>query len=165
MGFFKKRDPGDITALLLQDMAKVEQVFSHILLTPWPVLSFRGLMALISFCRYEDDGLHGGCGDLGGSGHGGGAEKYRQVWAETYPYPQPRQLPAVGVPSGYQGLEGPSPHRAEVPALEAELKKFKSDSIKLEVAAAGPVMAYLTFWSLALSGFCSWGCIFTFMGA
>jgi len=29
LGFFKKRDPGDITALLLQDLDKVEQVFSH----------------------------------------------------------------------------------------------------------------------------------------
>lgn len=30
MGFYKTRDPGDITALLLQDMTKVEQIFSHI---------------------------------------------------------------------------------------------------------------------------------------
>lgn len=30
MGFFKKRDPGDITALLLQDMLKVEEMFSHL---------------------------------------------------------------------------------------------------------------------------------------
>ncbi len=30
LGFFKKRDPGDITALLLQDLDKVEQVFSHL---------------------------------------------------------------------------------------------------------------------------------------
>ena len=30
MGFFKKRDPGDITALLLQDMLKVEEIFSHL---------------------------------------------------------------------------------------------------------------------------------------
>ena len=29
LGFFKRRDPGDISALLLQDMAKVELVFSH----------------------------------------------------------------------------------------------------------------------------------------
>ena len=29
LGFFKKRDPGDISALLLQDMTKVEQVFGH----------------------------------------------------------------------------------------------------------------------------------------
>jgi ATP-binding cassette subfamily B protein len=30
MGFFKRRDPGDITALLLQDMLKVEEIFSHL---------------------------------------------------------------------------------------------------------------------------------------
>jgi ATP-binding cassette subfamily B protein len=29
LGFFKKRDPGDISSLLLQDMAKVEMIFSH----------------------------------------------------------------------------------------------------------------------------------------
>ena len=29
MGFFKRKDPGDITALLLQDMQKVEEIFSH----------------------------------------------------------------------------------------------------------------------------------------
>lgn len=31
LGFFKKRDPGDITALLLQDMDKVETAFGHLL--------------------------------------------------------------------------------------------------------------------------------------
>ena len=30
MGFYKTHDPGDVTALLLQDMTKVENVFSHI---------------------------------------------------------------------------------------------------------------------------------------
>ena len=30
LGFFKKQDPGDITGLLLNDMAKVEEIFSHI---------------------------------------------------------------------------------------------------------------------------------------
>lgn len=30
MGFFKRRDPGDITALLLQDMLRVEEIFSHL---------------------------------------------------------------------------------------------------------------------------------------
>jgi len=30
LSFFKRRDPGDVTALLLQDMALVENVFSHL---------------------------------------------------------------------------------------------------------------------------------------
>ncbi|MDR2368527.1 MAG: ABC transporter ATP-binding protein/permease [Deltaproteobacteria bacterium] len=29
LGFFKRRDPGDISALMLQDMTKVEHIFSH----------------------------------------------------------------------------------------------------------------------------------------
>ncbi len=30
VGFFKRRDPGDITAVLLQDMENVERIFSHL---------------------------------------------------------------------------------------------------------------------------------------
>ncbi|MDR1308799.1 MAG: ABC transporter ATP-binding protein/permease [Deltaproteobacteria bacterium] len=30
LGFFKRRDPGEISALMLQDMTKVEQLFSHL---------------------------------------------------------------------------------------------------------------------------------------
>ncbi len=40
MGFFKTRDPGDATALLLQDMDKVESTFSH---------SFPDLISCIAF--------------------------------------------------------------------------------------------------------------------
>lgn len=31
MGFFKKRDPGDVTAIMLQDMSFVENIFTHLL--------------------------------------------------------------------------------------------------------------------------------------
>ncbi|GAB7016685.1 ABC transporter ATP-binding protein [Methanogenium cariaci] len=31
MGFFKKRDPGDVTAVMLQDMSFVENIFTHLL--------------------------------------------------------------------------------------------------------------------------------------
>ncbi|MDK2975332.1 MAG: ATP-binding cassette, subfamily bacterial IrtB/YbtQ [Methanofollis sp.] len=31
MGFFKKRDPGDVTAIMLQDMSFVETIFTHLL--------------------------------------------------------------------------------------------------------------------------------------
>jgi len=31
LGFFKEKDPGDITARLLQDMDKVESIFGHLL--------------------------------------------------------------------------------------------------------------------------------------
>lgn len=47
MGFYKTHDPGDVTALLLQDMTKVESVFSHIygdvvaaLVTPFVTILF-----------------------------------------------------------------------------------------------------------------------------
>ncbi|NJL71180.1 MAG: ABC transporter ATP-binding protein [Candidatus Competibacteraceae bacterium] len=32
MGFFKGRDPGDITALMLQDYANIETMVSHLLM-------------------------------------------------------------------------------------------------------------------------------------
>ena len=47
MGFFKERDPGDISALLLQDMTKVEVLFSHLLTEAVSMLGLTVLMAIL----------------------------------------------------------------------------------------------------------------------
>ncbi|MDR2820341.1 MAG: ABC transporter ATP-binding protein/permease [Desulfovibrio sp.] len=46
LGFFKKRDPGDISALMLQDMAKVEMLFSHLFMDAIAFLVLPGMMCL-----------------------------------------------------------------------------------------------------------------------
>lgn len=49
MGFFKRKDPGDITSLLLQDMTKVEMVFSHFFKDALSCAVIPALMALFFF--------------------------------------------------------------------------------------------------------------------
>ncbi|MDR0548839.1 MAG: ABC transporter ATP-binding protein/permease [Deltaproteobacteria bacterium] len=52
LGFFKRRDPGDISALMLQDMAKVEVLFSHLF---FESVAFIVLPALLAFCFLFQD--------------------------------------------------------------------------------------------------------------
>jgi ATP-binding cassette subfamily B protein len=49
MGFFKRKDPGDITALLLQDMTKVETTFSHLFIDTIAFVTLPFVMALFFF--------------------------------------------------------------------------------------------------------------------
>ncbi|MDR1297339.1 MAG: ABC transporter ATP-binding protein/permease [Deltaproteobacteria bacterium] len=51
LGFFKKRDPGEISALMLQDMAKVEQLFSHLFIESISFTVLPALMALFFFSQ------------------------------------------------------------------------------------------------------------------
>ncbi len=51
LGFFKKRDPGDISALLLQDMAKVESIFGHFFLDAMACLVLSAMMCAFSSPR------------------------------------------------------------------------------------------------------------------
>ncbi|GAH96125.1 unnamed protein product, partial [marine sediment metagenome] len=51
MGFFKRKDPGDITALLLQDMKKVEEIFGHIFYDIIACVTLVFVMALFFFFK------------------------------------------------------------------------------------------------------------------
>lgn len=46
LGFFKRRDPGEISALMLQDMAKVEMMWSHLLNDAVALMTITVLMAI-----------------------------------------------------------------------------------------------------------------------
>ena len=46
LGFFKKRDPGDISALMLHDMTKVETLFSSLFMDAIAFLALPGLMCV-----------------------------------------------------------------------------------------------------------------------
>jgi ATP-binding cassette subfamily B protein len=49
LGFFKRRDPGDITALMLQDMGNVEHTFSHLFFEVIGAIVVPTLIAIILF--------------------------------------------------------------------------------------------------------------------
>jgi ATP-binding cassette subfamily B protein len=52
LGFFKSRDPGEISALMLQDMSKVEMLFSHLF---YESVAFICLPALMCLCFIFED--------------------------------------------------------------------------------------------------------------
>jgi ATP-binding cassette subfamily B protein len=52
LGFFKKKDPGEISSLMLQDMSKVETLFSHLLVE---TVSFSILPALMALFFLSQD--------------------------------------------------------------------------------------------------------------
>lgn len=153
MGFFKKRDPGDITALLLQDMAKVEQVFSHLFVDALACLIIPGIMALVFFVAdarmttfmvaaviLAIPALVAGQKIIGWFGREHILTRNR-VSSRLLEYLQ-----------GIKALKAFNLTGSRFQRLDDVLAKFKSDSIRLEAAAAGPVMVFLTVLELGFVG-------------
>jgi len=153
MGFFKKRDPGDITALLLQDMAKVEQVFSHLFVDALACLIIPGLMALIFlFADMRMTAFMVAAVILAVPAMVVGQKsiaRFGRKHIRTRNRVSSRLLEYL---QGIKALKAFNLTGPRFQRLDAVLRKFKSDSIKLEVAAAGPVMAYLTILELGFVG-------------
>lgn len=159
LGFFKKRDPGDISSLLLQDMAKVEKIFSNFFIdaAACAVLPF----IMICFFVFVDLKLSGimiltiaaslPCLILGqkiivyfGKGH---IQTRNDVASRLLEY-----LQGIKILSAFN-LTGKGFSR-----LDEVLKKFCKDSIRLEASAGVPVMTYsamleLGFICTVISGF------------
>ena len=149
MGFFKRRDPGDITALLLQDMDKVEHIFGHLfaevvacIILPlvlllfffyvdWKMASVVLITVLIAAC-------------------------FLLISQKITDYVSRKRIASENnaVSRTLEYLQGIKTLKAfnltgtEFVRLKKALKKLQSDSVKSEVAISGSVGSYLTILEL-----------------
>ncbi|MCB9480867.1 MAG: ABC transporter ATP-binding protein [Desulfobacteraceae bacterium] len=144
LGFFKKRDPGDISSLLLQDMAKVETIFSHFLIDSIACLVLPVLMA--SFFFAADFRLAGIMVFFVFAAVPALAGAQRIIDSFGKKHIATRNKVASRLLEYLQGIKVLIAYNltgSNFKRLESTMKTFCRDSIKLEAAAGGPVMIYL----------------------
>ena len=144
LGFFKQRDPGDISALLLQDMAKVEQIFSIFFIdaiacvvlplmmglffafVDWrlTMLMVAAVVVAIPALVISQKIIH-----YFGKKH---IDSRNRTASRMLEY-----LQGIKVLKAFN-LTGKNFKR-----LDQTMRKLCSDSIKLEAAAGGPVLVYM----------------------
>lgn len=153
MGFFKKRDPGDITSLLLQDMSKVEMVFSHFFIDAISCLIIPAIMAVIFlFANIKMTALML-TSVLIAVPSLMAAQKIISFYGKKHL--KTRNRVASRVLEYLQGIKVLKAFNLTgngFKRLDLTLKKFRDDSIKLEAAAAGPVILYIVILELGFIG-------------
>jgi ATP-binding cassette subfamily B protein len=158
LGFFKRRDPGDISALMLQDMAKVEMLFSHLFMDAVACLGLPSLLCL--FFLTQDVRLTGlmlAAVMLAAPaillayrivGHFG----RRQI--ETRNRSSSRMLEYL---RGITVLKAFSLTGKGFARLDETLRRLRDDSIRLEAAGGAPVMVCALILDLGYAGLLVYG--------
>ena len=165
MGFFKRKDPGDITALLLQDMTKVEMMFSHLFIDTIAFVTLPFVMALFFF--FIDWRMASvmvvsvfiaipvlliGQKVISYFGKKHIASRNNAV---------SRMLEYI---QGIKTLKAFNLTGTKFIRLEKSFRKLRDDSIKLEVGAGGPVLVYLTILEIGFIGLLLLGIYLLFGG-
>ena len=166
MGFFKQRDPGDITSLLLQDMAKVELVFSHlfidalasavipsVMLVIFVMVDVRLSALVVGAVSLAIPVLMVGQKVIAWMGRKHLATR-NEVTSRVLEY-----LQGIRVLKAFN-LTGPRSLK-----LQNVLRRYRDDSIKLEVAAGGPVLSFMTILELGFIGLLVAGVYFRTQGS
>jgi ATP-binding cassette subfamily B protein len=165
MGFFKRRDPGDITALLLQDMRKVEEIFSQLFVDIIACVALCSVMALFFF--FID---------------------WRMVLAMVISVAVAIPLLLIGQKivvylgskqiasrnnvasrmleylQGMKVLKAFNLTGTKFIRLEKAFKKLRDDSIKLEAGSGAPVLSYLVILEIGFIGLLLLGVYLLFGG-
>lgn len=158
LGFFKKRDPGDISSLMLQDMSKVEKIFSHFfadavaciilpfimgvcfILKDWRMTLLMIASAVLAVPALM---LSQKVIDRFGKKH---IETRNRAASRLLEY-----LQGIKVLKAFN-LTGDRFRR-----LDRIMRKLCNDSIKLEAASAGPVLIYMIILELGFMGLLTLG--------
>ena len=153
MGFFKRRDPGDITALLLQDMRKVEEIFSQLFVDIIACVALCSVMALFFFFIDWRMALAMLCSVLI-------AIPLLLIGQKVVAYLGSKQIASRNnaVSRMLEYLQGIKTLKAfnltgtKFIRLEKAFKKLRNDCIKLEAGAGVPVLSYLTILEIGFIG-------------
>ncbi|MDR0622334.1 MAG: ABC transporter ATP-binding protein/permease, partial [Deltaproteobacteria bacterium] len=165
LGFFKRRDPGDISALMLQDMAKVEQIFSHffteaVASAVLPLMLGLGLLT-------EDPRLVGvmvGSLALAVPALIFGQKAVGRLGARQL---ETRNRASSGILEYVQGINTLKAFSMTGPAfarLNQTLKKLTKDSFSLEAGTALPISAFGLILDLGLVATLAMAAYFLFTG-
>jgi len=166
MGFFKRRDPGDITTLLLQDMTKVENIFSHYFIDIIGCVVLPFVMALFFFFIDWRMSLVMVVSVLI-------AIPVLLIGQKILVYFGKKQIASVNNAvsrmleylQGIKTLKSFNLTGAKFVRLEKAFKKLRDDSIKLEAGSGGPVTVYLTILELGFIGLLLVGVYLLFGGS
>jgi ATP-binding cassette subfamily B protein len=158
LGFFKKRDPGDISALMLQDMAKVEMLFSNLFMDAVAFLILPALMCIffvaqnirmtglmLAAVMLARPALFLAQRVIGYFGH-------RQITSRNQT--ASRLLEYL---QGITVLKAFSMTGKGFSRLDQTLRRLRKDSIRLEAAGGAPVMHYALILDLGYAGLLVYG--------
>ncbi|MBC8526700.1 MAG: ABC transporter ATP-binding protein [Candidatus Cloacimonetes bacterium] len=165
MGFFKRRDPGDITALLLQDMKKVEEIFTHYFIDIIACVILCSVMALFFFFIDWRMALAMIVSVLIAIPLLLIAQKIVAYFGKKHIASRNNAVSRM-----LEYLQGIKPLKAfsltgtKFIRLEKAFKKLRDDSIKLEAAAGVPVVGYLTILEMGFIGLLLLGVYLLFGG-
>ena len=165
MGFFKRRDPGDITALLLQDMLKVEEIFSHLFVDIIASVALCSVLALFFFFIDWRMALAMILSVVI-------AIPVLLIAQKVIAYLGSKQIAsrnnAVSMMLEYlQGIKTLKAFNltgAKFIRLEKGFKKLRNDCIKLEAGAGVPVLSYLVILEIGFIGLLLLGLYLLFGG-
>jgi ATP-binding cassette subfamily B protein len=165
MGFFKRRDPGDITALLLQDMLKVEEIFSHLFVDIIASVALCSVLALLFFFIDWRMALAMILSVVI-------AIPVLLIAQKVIAYLGSKQIAsrnnAVSMMLEYlQGIKTLKAFNltgAKFIRLEKGFKKLRNDCIKLEAGAGVPVLSYLVILEIGFIGLLLLGLYLLFGG-
>lgn len=165
MGFFKRRDPGDITALLLQDMKKVEETFSHLFVDIIASVALCSVLAL--FFLFIDWRM-----SLAMILSVGIAIPVLLIGQKVVAYLGSKQIASrnnavsrmLEYLQGIKTLKAFNLTGAKFIRLEKAFKKLRDDSIKLEAGGGVPVLSYLTILEIGFIGLLLLGLYLLFGG-
>ena len=149
LGFFKRRDPGDISALLLQDMAKVELVFSHFFIDAIACIILPLMMAGFFFMVDQRMALLMILSVILALPALWGAQKIVVYFGKKHVASRnltsSRLLEYLG---GIKVLMAFNLTGKNFKRLDRIMRKLCNDSIKLEAATGVPVLVYMTILDL-----------------
>ena len=165
MGFFKRRDPGDITALLLQDMKKVEEIFSHYFVDIIACVILCSVMALVFFFIDWRMALATIFSVLI-------AIPVLLIAQKLVVYLGSKQIASrnnvvsrmLEYLQGIKVLKTFNLTGTKFIRLEKAFKKLRNDSIKLEVGTGAPVLSYLVILEIGFIGLLLLGLYLLFGG-
>jgi len=165
MGFFKRKDPGDITALLLQDMFKVETIFNHYFIDIIACVGLCSVMALFFFFIDWRMALAMVISVLI-------AIPVLLIGQKILVYFGKKQVASqnnavsrmLEYLQGIKTLKSFNLTGTKFIRLEKAFKKLRDDSIKLEAGAGGPVLGYLAILEMGFIGLLLLGAYLLFGG-
>jgi ATP-binding cassette subfamily B protein len=165
MGFFKRRDPGDITALLLQDMRKVEEIFSQLFVDIIACVALCSVMALFFF--FIDWRMA-----LAMVISVAVAIPLLLIGQKIVVYLGSKQIASrnnvasrmLEYLQGMKVLKAFNLTGTKFIRLEKAFKKLRDDSIKLEAGSGAPVLSYLVILEIGFIGLLLLGVYLLFGG-
>jgi ATP-binding cassette subfamily B protein len=164
MGFFKRRDPGDITALLLQDMTKVEITFASIFIDIIACVILCFVMALFFFFIDWRMALTMIVSVLIAIPLLLIAQKIVAHFGRKHIASRNNAVSRMlEYLQGIKLLKAFSLTGTKFIRLEKAFKKLRDDSIKIEAAAGGPVVGYVTILEIGFIGLLLLG-VYLFFG-